>query len=96
MSKTVESGVYLLGRAAAADIVVSSENTATSRIHAELRTDDQERLFVRDLGSRHGTFVNRVRISRVTILKPGDEISLAGQANFRVEDLNALIRQIQS
>ena len=91
-----ETGVYLIGRASAADIQVASTLEGVSRIHAELRLDGQERLFVRDLGSQQGTYVNRVRISRTTLLKPGDELSLAGQVTFQVEDLSALLRRNQS
>lgn len=53
-----------------------------SRAHAELSLRG-DRLIVRDLGSRNGTFVNRSRIDSEATLGPGDIVHFA-DAEFRV------------
>ena len=45
-----------------------------SRAHCELRCEDDS-LVVRDLGSKHGTFVNGQRISEAT-LEAGDVLAI--------------------
>lgn len=54
-----------------------------SRQHAEV-VYDGEKLTIRDLGSRNGTFVNGQRVEE-KVLKPGDEISI-GQATLFVPE----------
>ncbi len=48
-------------------------DTTVSRRHAELTPDDGK-WFIRDLGSQNGTWINGVRISERTALRPGDQI----------------------
>lgn len=60
-----------IGRGLDNDIVV--EDASVSRHHAEL-TREGNRLEVRDLGSRNGTWLNAARIT-VAGLNPGDEIA---------------------
>lgn len=50
-------------------------DAAVSRRHAELRVDERESVVhVVDLGSRNGTWINNVRITRA-VLRPGDRIA---------------------
>jgi signal transduction histidine kinase/pSer/pThr/pTyr-binding forkhead associated (FHA) protein len=48
-------------------------DTTVSRRHAEL-TPDGKQWFIRDLSSQNGTWVNGVRITGRTLLKPGDQV----------------------
>lgn len=59
----------VIGRHADADVTLQSG--AVSRRHARL-TWEQGQVFVEDLGSSNGTFVNDSRISGRTRLRPGD------------------------
>jgi RND superfamily putative drug exporter len=45
-----------------------------SRRHATVAPFDGNRLIVEDLGSTNGTFVNGVRVSRPTVVGPGDAV----------------------
>lgn len=62
----------LLGRAEEADVRV--EDQWVSRRHCQLDQRDGV-LMVRDLGSKHGTWVNHQRVDEAPIL-PGDELEI--------------------
>lgn len=51
------------------------DDVSVSRRHARLRWDDTG-VFLADLGSKNGTFVNGVRVSEPVALEDGDEIRL--------------------
>ena len=61
----------MLGRSADCDVVVG--DMACSRRHATLTVGGEQRrgLFIEDLGSRNGTYVNDVRIYGRTTIKDG-------------------------
>ena len=61
----------MIGRSPEADIVL--EDSKVSRLHCGIRKDE-EGVWVKDLGSRNGTFVNTVRIESPTLLRAGDHI----------------------
>src|SRR5215472_7086718 len=63
---------FTLGRSAERDLCIASPEV--SRAHA-LIDRDADGYFVRDTGSRHGTFVNGMRIS-TTRLRSHDQITL--------------------
>lgn len=67
----------LIGRSSEA---LPISDTAISRRHAEL-TPDEGLWFIRDLQSQNGTYVNGVRLSERTRLRPGDQIRV-GQTLF--------------
>lgn len=67
----------LIGRHQAADIVLQAAEI--SRKHAGLSITEDE-LWLQDLGSSNGTFVNDARITQPTLLKAGDSIQFA---NFK-------------
>ena len=62
----------VLGRGEAASVQL--DDRWLSRTHCELRCEDGS-LVVRDLGSKHGTFVNGQRVSE-TKLEPGDVLGI--------------------
>jgi pSer/pThr/pTyr-binding forkhead associated (FHA) protein len=72
-----------LGRSPAADICV--DDRWVSRDHCEIDCENQS-LVVRDLGSKHGTYVNGRPVTYVQ-LHSGDELSV-GLSRFLVELVN--------
>jgi pSer/pThr/pTyr-binding forkhead associated (FHA) protein len=76
----VRQGVLVLGRASTSDLRL--QHPSISRRHAQL-TRLGDRLYLKDLGSQNGTFVNRVRLSSELELHAGDELAL-GNALLRV------------
>jgi len=65
---------YVIGRESDSDIVVADRRI--SRQHAEIVWRDG-RYFVRDLGSKNGTYLNQERLEAVRLLKDGDELHVA-------------------
>ena len=59
-SVTVANSPFVIGRCTSASLTIASPTVSTS--HAELRLENGE-LWVRDLGSTNGTFVNGVRVA---------------------------------
>ncbi len=76
----VDRSPYRLGRALDNDLVLI--DSTVSRYHAVLETKGED-LFVRDLRSTNGTFVNGRRVTQAP-LKPGDLLRL-GNAEIRIE-----------
>ena len=76
----VENLPAVVGRAHDADVCLADQ--WVSRVHCELY-DLKGTLAVRDLGSRHGTFVNGMRVQE-TIVLPGNRLSL-GMTTLKVE-----------
>ena len=72
-------GVLQVGRHKASDVVLP--DSSVSRRHARL-TVSQGNLFVEDLGSRGGTYVNDVRTAGMVTVKPGDRLRIG---TFRLE-----------
>jgi sigma-54 dependent transcriptional regulator, acetoin dehydrogenase operon transcriptional activator AcoR len=73
----------LLGRDDARERHVRLDDPRASRQHAEVHWSElHRRHWIKDLGSRNGTFVNGVRVSRAT-LRRGDLVRLGGTV-FRV------------
>ncbi|HVJ68010.1 MAG TPA: EAL domain-containing protein [Caulifigura sp.] len=77
----IDSEGFIIGRRPGADLQVVSPRV--SGRHAELLTIGKH-LFVRDLGSTNGTYVNRRRIVQPTPVMEGDHIEVA-DVEFRVE-----------
>ncbi len=65
-------GKLTIGRASSNDLIL--EDSSASRSHAELTMDETETVFITDLNSTNGTYVNRQRINGTLALKPGDLI----------------------
>lgn len=64
------------------DIVLGTDSTA-SRLHAQLTLEQDGRLFVEDLGSTNGTWVNRHRVGRRVELHRGDWLQI-GETVFQI------------
>ncbi|MEZ5941576.1 MAG: EAL domain-containing protein [Planctomycetaceae bacterium] len=73
----------VIGRKTGVDLQIASD--CVSGRHAEL-IQVGEHLFVRDLGSTNGTFVNRRRVTQPTPVAQGDHIEIA-DVEFRVDFL---------
>ena len=78
----VPTGKTALGRKSDNDIVIA--DASASRIHAEMEYDaKKDVVFLRDLGSTNGTFVNRERLTEPRQLAVDDQIRI-GQYLIRV------------
>lgn len=77
----VDSETFSIGRRPGVNLQLSSMRV--SGRHAELLKIG-EHLFIRDLGSTNGTFVNRRRVRQPTPLASGDHVELA-DLEFRIE-----------
>lgn len=71
---------FSIGRKEESDLILSS--ATISRSHANLSIINNE-LYVRDLNSSNGTFVNGARIKERTLLRHGDLLKMGG-IEFRV------------
>lgn len=76
----IPAGEAVIGRSQRAAIKLIEDGV--SRAHARIRSDAGE-LFLEDLGSRNGTFVNGRRIDRVVLLSDGDKIQIGRNAVLR-------------
>jgi len=80
-----------VGRRESCDIVLRFANVSGK--HCELAVDDGY-WFVKDLGSRNGTKVNGLRITKRKRLDPGDSITIAKhkyEVKYSpIDDLNAV------
>jgi DNA-binding NtrC family response regulator len=72
-----------IGRDRGCEVVLGAEGI--SRKHCLLERTRDGGLFLRDLGSRNGTFVNGERIEKAR-LKEGDKVGI-GEAQLRIESL---------
>lgn len=72
-----------IGRAAAAGLVLS--DSEVSRRHARLETESG-RVFVRDLQSRNGTFLNGERLDAAIEVRVGDAIDV-GATRLQIEGI---------
>jgi pSer/pThr/pTyr-binding forkhead associated (FHA) protein len=68
----------IIGRSPTADICIGFDGS-TSWWHAAIGLDKAGRLYVRDLGSKNGTFLNKkqLTVGENTTMEPGDHLSLA-------------------
>jgi tetratricopeptide (TPR) repeat protein len=64
------------------DIVLGGD-TAASRLHAQISMDDDGRVYVEDLGSTNGTWVNQHRVGRKVELHRGDWLQV-GETTFQL------------
>lgn len=79
--------VYRIGRSEASNIVLDDD--LVSRNHSMVQRSDSESVYLTDLGSRNGTFVNGGRISVPVILRRGDRI-LIGSHEFTFYQENGI------
>ena len=67
-----------MGRAARADFIVDAP--LVSRLHCRLSLDASDRVYVEDLGSTNGTWVNGRKIKRAPLVA-GDKLKV-GRVEF--------------
>jgi len=79
----IRDGATSIGRSAASDIVLKSDDYASGS-HAQL-TRHGGLLYVEDLGSTNGTFVNGRKTVGATPLRHGDSVRV-GSTTFRYEE----------
>ena len=77
---SINTWPFRIGRRA--DLAFCLPSTGVSKEHAEIRQQDGK-LYLHDLDSRNGTFVNGKRIVRETTLQSGDVLHFANQ-EFRL------------
>jgi pSer/pThr/pTyr-binding forkhead associated (FHA) protein len=82
MSTAVKSDKIIIGRhPAECTLVVPAELTRVSRVHAAVYPV-QEDVYVEDLNSRNGTYIDGVRVTERARLQPGQHLLLGGGAPF--------------
>ena len=64
-----------IGRNKENDFVI--DNLKVSNFHAQMVIDDDDKIFINDLQSENGTFVNGSIINDPTELKAKDEVKIA-------------------
>jgi len=79
---TIDSVSLAVGRGASNDIPISSDEYASSR-HARFEPR-RDGIYVEDVGSTNGTFVNGIRLTRERKLTPGDVVRV-GSTDLRFE-----------
>jgi two-component system cell cycle response regulator len=78
----LDPGHVMIGRAPDSDIALADDNV--SRRHALIVCEKDGKIFIEDLGSKNGTFVNGRRI-RVRYLRGGERLILGARSIFRFE-----------
>ena len=88
--ETKVAGILTIGRSPSASIPL--EDKALSREHTQIYPKDGK-FFVRDLGSKNGTYVNGKVINQPTQIKHGDRVRVGPTATFMLlfdsEDVEA-------
>ncbi len=78
---TLTKNLYRIGRASINDIILKDDTFTISRFHCELERDKNGGYFLRDLGSKNGTFVNGIKTDKIH-LNNGD-IIIIGQYELK-------------
>ena len=66
---------FKIGKGASNDVVIENDPTV-SRVHLAVFIDDEKNIFVTDLGSTNGTYVNGVRIEESVKLETLDVLKI--------------------
>jgi EAL domain-containing protein (putative c-di-GMP-specific phosphodiesterase class I) len=82
----IEPFPFIIGRDEDCNLTLQSR--WVSRHHAEIRTSG-DLLWIRDLGSTNGTFVNHKQILKSELLEPGDVISF-GKSEFCIKSVDSV------
>ncbi|MBM3380953.1 MAG: FHA domain-containing protein [Betaproteobacteria bacterium] len=83
-----EGDQRILGKGDTAQVRLD-EDALVSRSHARLSLEKGS-LWIEDLGSRNGTFINGKKIEKKTLLRPGDKVTLGQLSCFQCSPWNAL------
>ena len=82
-SKVLSQPVIKVGKLSSSGIRL--EDDEVSRMHAVIEVNSPDDIYIVDLGSRFGTFLNGVRVNKAN-LKVGDEIVLGSRARIVIRD----------
>jgi len=74
------TGEMVIGRDENCQIVIRERQV--SRYHARITIDDANEVFIEDLDSKNGTYVNGVKVDGKTILNDGDNFQIAMLQSF--------------
>jgi pSer/pThr/pTyr-binding forkhead associated (FHA) protein len=85
----LENEITVLGRAVESDIVILSNRA--SREHAHVRREGRK-VFLEDMESTNGTFLNGERVSVSAQLRDGDQV-LVGDVTFTFHDPDTTTRE---
>jgi pSer/pThr/pTyr-binding forkhead associated (FHA) protein len=77
--------IYKLGRSPECDLVL--DHITISRLHAEFFIDPQSNVFLTDLQSSYGTFVNSKQIAESVLLEVGDIVTFGDEQFFDWEHI---------
>jgi hypothetical protein len=84
--------IIKIGKASSNDIVINGDTTV-SRVHMQMFIDDEANVFVTDLNSMNGTFVNGIKISESVKLNTYDILlignSLINWKEYLLDDVDA-------
>jgi hypothetical protein len=83
-----EGDQRIIGKGDSAQVRLD-EDALASRIHARLSLEKGS-LWIEDLGSRNGTFINGKKIEKKTMLRSGDKVTLGQLSCFQCSPWNAL------
>jgi beta-barrel assembly-enhancing protease len=81
--------IISIGRANSNQIII--DDKSVSAIHAQLIIDDNGKLFICDLNSKNGTFINNVQINERHVLNIDDQVRLG---NFNFNWMEALVGDV--
>ncbi len=79
---TIGSGLHVLGRGKGADVLISKSDDLMSKTHCQLDIKEKQ-VFIKDLSSANGTFLNGRVVMNETEIKP-DNIITAGKTKVAV------------
>ncbi|MEM0963433.1 MAG: trypsin-like peptidase domain-containing protein [Bacteroidota bacterium] len=66
-----------IGRGGSTDVVYDADqDELVSREHAKITRDGEDTYAITDLGSRNGTFLNKVQVAGTATIRPGDRVQL--------------------
>lgn len=82
---TIESVPFVIGRSENCNLKLNDDRI--SRHHSEIRISG-DLLWIRDLQSTNGTFVNQSRIEQALLLEPNDIVSI-GKYQFKVRSITS-------
>ena len=88
---TIGASAVTIGRAPQCDIIIPDDQLVSSE-HADVRTNEQGQLVLRDLESVNGTEVNGESIQE-SVLKPGDEIAIGNTLFEIIEEADRPARE---
>lgn len=83
-----EGDQRILGKGETANVRLD-EDSLVSRTHARVSLEKGS-LWIEDLGSRNGTFINGKKVEKKTMLRPGDKVTLGQLSCFQCSPWNAL------